>query len=139
MLKHFVLRNGVVAALIIGSLAGSLSSSSAMNASGGPNGNSGNAGGRGSSAGNGGMGSGQAGGGGSTSDAARLVTCAASVACQPPARPKPRRPTMHIGAKVIEQQRCSNQWRNVMLEDGSIVEDRSQPMLRNCRVIRRFD
>ncbi len=138
MPKQSLLRSGFMAALLAVSFAGSSASSYA--ATSGPSGPSSN--GRGGSSGPSGNSgpSNPGGGGGGTSPAARLIIVNTGDGCRthrctpPPVRRIPVR--IKVNA---EQPRCSTQWRNVMLDDGSIVEDRSQPMRRNCRIIKYFD
>ncbi|CAM5763428.1 hypothetical protein LMIY3S_00809 [Labrys miyagiensis] len=138
MPRQYLLRTGLAALLVLGSLAGSVSSS--FSATTGPG--AGNSGSRGSSnpgGGNGGNGGGFGGGSGAgMPDAVRVV---APNDCTPGAAACQRRPprVFRPSVKTVEQTRCSNYWRLVELDDGSIIEDRTQPMRKHCRVIRTFD
>ncbi|GLS22570.1 hypothetical protein GCM10007874_55880 [Labrys miyagiensis] len=137
MLKHYLLRTGLTAALILGSLASSVSSYAAPAATStggsssrsGPSGSSGVGGGGG---GDGGSGAGMPG----AVPLALVRPCLAALACNDPPR---RVPTVRVRAKPAGLDHCSYYWRKVELDDGSIVEDHTQPMLKNCRVIRTFD
>jgi hypothetical protein len=136
MSKHYLLRSGLAIALIFGSLASTMTSSYSATTSS----SAGNQGSRGSSNPGGPAGGNPGGGGGSGAGIDAIIikgNCRVSLAaigCNPRPRPLP--------AKVIntaEPQRCSNHWRLVELADGTIVEDRSEPMRKNCRIIRAFD
>jgi hypothetical protein len=137
MTKHYLLRTGLTAALILGSLASSVTSYAAPAATGagGSNSRSGPSG----SSGMGGGGGGGGGNGGSMPGAVPLALvrpCLAALACNNPPR---RLPAIRVKANLADPGHCSYYWRKVELADGSIVEDRTQPMLKNCRVIRTFD
>ncbi|WP_181161148.1 hypothetical protein [Labrys okinawensis] len=143
MSRQSLLRTGLVAALIMGSLAGSISTSFAAStgpgsASSGGNGGGGGGGNRGSGPSNPGGG----GGGGGMSDQARVIITnpppCPTHACNPP----PRRPVpapVKVQLKFVDQQRCTNVWRQVVLDDGSVIEDRTVPMRKHCRIIRNVD
>ncbi|MGO4337308.1 hypothetical protein AB4037_20575 [Labrys sp. KB_33_2] len=135
MSRQSLLRTGLIAALIFGSVVGSITTSFAASTGPGAGGNGGNGGGRGASAGP----SGGGGGGGGISPEARLI-----IANPPPCRthvcnPPPRPPVVRIQTKFVDQTRCTNVWRQVVLDDGSVIEDRTMPMRKHCRVIRNFD
>ncbi|WP_413988856.1 hypothetical protein ACMDCR_23005 [Labrys okinawensis] len=137
MPKHYLLRTGLTAALILGSLASSVSSyaAPAATASGGSSSRSGPS----SSPGMGGGGGGDGGSGAGMPGAVPLAVvrpCLAALACN---NPPPRLPPARVRAKLADPGHCSYYWRKVELDDGSIVEDHTQPMLKNCRVIRTFD
>ncbi|MGN8115546.1 hypothetical protein [Labrys sp. 22185] len=135
MSRQSLLRTGLIAALIFGSVAGSISTSFAATT--GP-GAGGNGGGRGASSGASGGGGG--GNGGGTSPEARVIITnpppCRTHACNPP---RPRPAVAPVKVKFVDQQRCTNVWRQVVLDDGSIMEDRSAPMRKHCRIIRNFD
>lgn len=139
MPKHYLLRTGLTAALILGSLASSVSSNAAP-ATTGAGGSSGRSGPSGpSSIGGGGGGGGNGGSGAGMPGAVPLALvrpCLAALACNDPPR---RLPPVRVRAKLAAPDHCSYYWRKVELDDGSIVEDHTQPMLKNCRVIRTFD
>lgn len=133
MSRQSLLRTSLIAALILGSVAGSITTSfAATTGRGGGNGGGGGSSGGGASAGGGG------GNGGGTSEEARLVAtnpdCRTRV-CNPP----PRRPPVYVPATFVEPSRCTNVWRKVTLQDGTVVEDRSVALRRHCRVIRPFE
>lgn len=48
-------------------------------------------------------------------------------------------PPVYVPAKFVEPSRCTNVWRKVTLQDGTVVEDRSVALRRHCRVIRPFE
>jgi hypothetical protein len=134
MPKQYLLRTSLAAALALACVAGPISSFAATTA--------GNQSSRGPSNPGGGMGSSGGGGNGGSGAGmpdARLVkgNCPPGVAVAACTPRKP--PTLRIQTRALDHQRCSNSWRLVELEDGSIVEDRSEPMRKNCRVIRVFD
>jgi len=141
MHRQFLLRTGFIAALAIGTIAGSVASSFAATSNPGAGNNSGPSGpSHGSGPSNPGGGGGNGGSGAGMPDAVRIVgpnDCPPSIAgC---GHRKPRPPVVRIKTKFVDQQRCTNAWRLVELEDGTILEDRSQPMRKNCRIIRTFD
>lgn len=134
MSRQSLLRTSFIAALILGSVAGSISTSyAATTGHGGSNGQGGGSQSAGSS--NPGGGGGTGGGGGGTSEAARLAVVnpdCRNRRCNPP-RP------VYVPATFADPTRCTNVWRRVMLDDGTVLEDHSMPMRKHCRVIRAFD
>lgn len=141
--KQSFLRTGFIAALIVGSVAGSVSTSFAAASNPGNNGNSGpsrSSPGGGGTSNPGGGGGGGGGSGAGMPDAVRVVKpndCPPSVAGCGQRRPPP--PVVHVETKFVDMQRCTSSWRLVQLEDGTVLEDHSRPMRKNCRIVRRFD
>lgn len=132
MSRQSLLRTSLIAALILGSVAGSITTSfAATTGRGGGSSSGGNGGG---SSGGGASAGGGGGNGGGTSVEARLVAtnpdCRTRV-CNPP--------PVYVPAKFVEPSRCTNVWRKVTLQDGTVVEDRSVALRRHCRVIRPFE
>ncbi|MBP0580072.1 hypothetical protein J8I29_12190 [Labrys sp. LIt4] len=143
MSRQSLLRTGLVAALIMGSLAGSISTSFAASTGPGSASSGGNGGGGGGNRGSGPSnpgGGGGGGGGGGMSDEARVIITnpppCRTHACNPP---RPRPAPVPVQLKFVDQQRCTNVWRQVVLDDGSVIEDRSAPMRKHCRIIRSFN
>jgi hypothetical protein len=135
MPKHNLLRTGLAVALIFGSLASTATPSFAASTS--PS--AGNQSARGGPTGGGSNPSGGGGGSGAGMPDALIIirgNCppgVAAIGCRQQPRPHFYR------AKAADPQRCSNRWSLVELADGTIAEDRSEPMRKNCRVIRTFD
>jgi hypothetical protein len=125
----------------MGSLAGSISTSFAASTGPGSASSGGNGGGGGGNRGSGPSNpGGGGGGGGGMSDLARVIITnpppCRTHACNPP--PHRVAPTP-VKVKFADQTRCTNVWRQVVLDDGSVLEDRTVPMRKHCRIIRNFD
>ncbi|MDQ0391628.1 hypothetical protein [Labrys monachus] len=129
--KRFHLRGGLVAALVIGALA--VSSASASAATTGRSGNSPGGSSPGGSTSSGGH------SGGDTS-ALVIVTgnCPPGIAAGRCGHRGP--PVVRIRDRAVTGSHCDvYEWQHVILSDGTIVEDRSLPMRRACRIVQDED
>ena len=125
MPRHNLLRTSLIAALVLGSLASSLPSYAATTGRGG----SSNGGGPSSTGGGGGGGGGN---GGAMPGAVPLAVVHPCIAATVDCRKSP----VQFQAILASPDHCSYSWRKVQLKDGSIVDDRTRPMLKTCRVVR---